>query len=109
MKKGKIRPKGTKLNEWRIRAQSGEVRCSCGMDRNLTVDHIIPQQILFALGLFEEIYEDEENFEILCKLCNAQKGNKLDPKNPKTYSLLRKYTDLSEQWYGKLSASPNRV
>lgn len=57
----------------------------------LTVDHIVPVWVLQACKLHDSIYEDEENYQILCKGCNILKGSNCDSSNPKTKVLLRKY------------------
>lgn len=91
--------KYTKLFEWQEKVKSGMGKCEkCGLNdkRFLSVDHIIPVSFLVGLYLDTEIgerylmYEDEENFQILCKYCNTQKRNFLDVRNPKTIPLLKK-------------------
>lgn len=97
--------KHTKLYEWRERAKNGEGACEkCKRTDHLTVDHIIPLSFIIELGIpKEEHYDDEENFQFLCRWCNIQKANRLDHLNPKTIPLLKKYV----AWYeSELSTPP---
>lgn len=94
----------TKLFEWQQKCLLPELRCDCGSNAQLTVDHIIPQYFLNDLGLFDEVYEDEENYEIMCRLCNKKKGSHIDPRHPKVFELLEKYIAKSKKLYGKSSA-----
>lgn len=73
--------------------QTGKCK-KCGSNFNLTIDHIIPIDILFLMGFTKEQTFDEDNFEVLCGKCNANKGNRLDFSNSKTRELLIKYMDL---------------
>lgn len=57
----------------------------------LTLDHIIPEMLLARMGIDVERWWDEDNIQILCRMCNVQKGNQLDFTNPKTKELLLKY------------------
>lgn len=85
-------PKGTKLLEWVMKNKEKDQECpKCRKMRELTVEHIIPVHLLEELGLEDEIYNDEENFELLCILCNRFKGGRLDMAHPKTILLLKKY------------------
>jgi 5-methylcytosine-specific restriction endonuclease McrA len=86
--KMKIKKK-TKLYEWQ---QKKYGNCGkCGKERELSVEHIIPQHLLTQLGLRDPIYEDEENFDLYCFSCNRFKGGNLDMAHPKTIPLLKKY------------------
>lgn len=89
----------TKLAEWQDNSKNGV--CPCGEKRDVTVDHIIPVHFLeqFCLDKIEVLYNFEENFQYLCRYCNRRKGAQLDPKNPKTYSLLRKVLDDAEKYF----------
>ena len=67
---------------------------SCSRDKWLTVEHIIPVSILKDMGFStEEMYEDNENLRILCRICNAQKGGHLDFNDSRTKKLLLKYLE----------------
>lgn len=93
-----MRKKNTKLREWQIKAQTSSCETKgCASKMRVTVDHIIPQHLLDMLGLEEEKYEDEENFQLLCGLCNHMKANRLDHLNPKTVPLLKKYVAIYEE------------
>lgn len=86
----------TKLWEWQFGDRYLNAFCEkCGAHRTqenpITVDHIIPVSFLEGIGYMVSPYEDEENFQYLCKACNRFKSSKLDHTNPKTKILLRKY------------------
>jgi len=90
----------TKLWKWQL-ATKEFAKCS-GCDRlveNMTVDHIIPIAFLESVGLTEEKYEDEDNFQLLCRQCNSFKGNRIDMRNPKSIPLLKKYITKLEELY----------
>ena len=64
----------------------------CGRTTQLTVDHIIPVNILERLDDGYQIaINDEENFAHYCRPCNTMKGGNLDVTNPKTAQLMTKY------------------
>lgn len=63
---------------------------------NLTIDHIIPLDILKMMGFTIKETFDEDNFQVLCGKCNALKASRLDFSNNKTKRLLIKYLDLIE-------------
>lgn len=64
--------------------------CSrCGSRENLTIDHIIPQMVCKILNNIRK--DSKENLQVLCQDCNKLKGHLLDPKNPNTVRLLKKY------------------
>lgn len=86
-----IKKKST-LTEWQNRLRSPareEVCLKCGRNLYLTVDHIIPVHMLTSLNLEEEIYQWEDNFQVLCYACNKFKSGTLDISNPKTLRLLK--------------------
>lgn len=91
--------KQTKLYLWQQKAKNGLGACEkCKRTDNLTVDHIIPITFIQQLGIpKEEHYNDEENFQFLCRWCNGMKANQLDHLNPKTIPLLKKYIAWYEQ------------
>lgn len=68
----------------------------CRRSRELTTDHIIPQQLLAQMGFEVERMWDVQNMQILCRYCNVFKSNKLDFSNPLTKILLYKYLNLIE-------------
>lgn len=85
--------------EWQEKARNGEAPCAkCGRKDHITVDHIIPYSFLLDLGMRkEDLYEDEKNFQFLCRWCNVQKANRLDHLNPKTIPLLKGYVEQYER------------
>lgn len=60
-------------------------------DLKLTLDHIIPQKFLKAVGLQPEYDRDERNFRILCQFCNSNKGHDFDFSDVRTKPLLLEY------------------
>lgn len=96
--------KHTRLREWQERCRNGNEKCvKCGDTRNLTVDHIVPVVILyqFTLNVDDSHYNLEENFQILCRYCNLMKGGRIDPGNPKTYSVLAGLMQRAKEYYIK--------
>ena len=69
----------------------------CGKVGELTNDHIIPVVILKILCVAEK--NSRDNIQYLCQPCNTLKAHSLDPKNPKTMPLLRKYVNRYEEIY----------
>lgn len=61
----------------------------CKRVREVTVDHIIPKHLLEQLGLFEEVVNWPENYELMCMACNRFKSGQIDMANPKTVPLLK--------------------
>ena len=88
-----MKKQNSKLSEWQKKAKLGGECATCkNIVDKLTVDHIIPVAIVRNIDLTgEAIYEDEENFELVCLPCNSIKSHNLDRKNPKTKQLLEKY------------------
>lgn len=88
MAKGK---KYTKLLEWQKKAREGGVCDNCGQTHAyLTVDHIIPIAILDMLDETGDArYDWEDNFQLLCRICNVYKASRLDKRHPKTMKLLQ--------------------
>jgi 5-methylcytosine-specific restriction endonuclease McrA len=88
----------TKLYDWQQRAKKEKMTCSkCGLVSHLTVDHIIPIQVLEMLdetGVAK--FEWEENFQYLCRVCNAFKSCRLDKRNEKTKTLLLRLLTKNE-------------
>lgn len=62
----------------------------CGRIENLTLDHIIPVEMINNLGIDEEKTFMPENYQIYCRICNQFKGKRLDFSNPKTKQILLK-------------------
>ena len=92
--------KHTELHKWRERATQEDLPCrKCGRVGLMTLDHIVPISFIQQLGLREEAYDDDWNFQYLCRACNLLKGSQLDYNNPKTIENIRRYVDLAEQTY----------
>lgn len=75
-----------------------EIGCceKCQRTDNLTVDHIIPQDVLRMMGIDPEAERDTRNFRLLCKICNGQKANRLDFTDHRTKALLIEYAHRVE-------------
>ena len=88
--------KGTALLRWRDKASKTFTCDRCGKTKAepCTVDHIIPVNLLLQLDLNNETLEMEENFQILCRYCQYQKGGNLDMNNSKTKELLIKIINI---------------
>lgn len=100
MKVGGTKAKQSKLFQWQQRARTSDEPCAkCGRVGYATVDHIVPMSFIDMLGLKKETYDDEWNFQFLCRACNLLKANRLDFSNPKTLENLRRYIDLAELFY----------
>lgn len=82
--------KNTKLGQYQDIASQGGVCEECKRSvRRLSVDHIIPQNILLCFDDGPSIaYEWEENFRYICQPCNHLKGGKLDMTNQRTAQLM---------------------
>lgn len=65
----------------------------CGRNIDLTVDHIVPLELLKNFGIDTEKELLEEDLKVLCKRCNSYKGNRLDFKDKRTKILLVKYLE----------------
>ncbi len=60
----------------------------CGRTDNLTLDHIVPQSILFLFGVDINLEVIPGNYQILCRLCNQFKSSRLDFAIPDTKELM---------------------
>lgn len=87
--------KVSKLFQYQKKALDGGICPRCQTFRNiLTVDHIIPISLLDILDYTGELkYEWEENFELICNVCNKFKGQRIDLANPKSKILLKKLVE----------------
>lgn len=91
---------GTKLNEWRVRSRNEDLPCNkCGRVGLMTLDHIVPLGFLEILGIAKNTYDDDWNFQWLCRACNVLKAYRLDWNNPNTIINLRRYLDIAEKHY----------
>lgn len=87
----------SKLASFKRKIKTSPFSCQhpkCTTTLHLTVDHIIPRVLLKTLGMESLAESDEDNFQILCKKHNGEKGNELDYTNPRTLSLLKKYINI---------------
>lgn len=74
--------------------RDGKVCRRCGGDRWLTLDHIVPMSLLRDMGVTEaETYTNSDNFQLLCKMCNGFKANRLDFSDPRTKKVLMYYLE----------------
>ena len=71
---------------------NGGVCVRCGRKGSeivsLTLDHIIPDDIVRQFGIDPKQTWNPDNVQLYCRICNQYKANKLDLSNPKTKSLL---------------------
>ena len=67
-----------------------QVCVKCSRKENLSLDHVIPKDLLQYFGIDYEREVVEGNYQILCKMCNNFKGNRLDFSTPKTKEVLLK-------------------
>lgn len=54
----------------------------CGATDDLTADHIVPLDLLFAHGITDDAIEqalDVDNLTTLCRPCNSRKAEHVDP------------------------------
>lgn len=70
-----------------------EKKCceKCASIYELTLDHIVPQSFLKDLGMVPEHDYNVNNFRLLCKKCNNDKGNHFDFTDERTEKLLQYY------------------
>ena len=67
-----------------------QICAKCGRYVFLTIDHIIPKDILRQFGVDVDMEFIEENLQVNCRSCNYFKGNRMDFTIPKTKELLIK-------------------
>ena len=73
------------------------VKCKVRIDK-LTVDHIIPVDVLKTLDSSGNLVDSwYDNFELVCAACNSFKANHLDKTNPKTIPLLKELLKRLEE------------
>ena|SRR3990167_3076594 len=84
----KLGKKNVILFEQDWKADNSKICEKCGRKENLTLDHIIPKQIVIMFGIDLTLHLWRKNFQTLCKICNLFKMGKLDFSNPKTKPLL---------------------
>lgn len=72
----------------------------CGREtENLSIDHIVPFAFLNDIGLGRAQYDDDWNFQVLCRPCNRLKAARWDFGDPRTMENLKRYVALAEEYY----------
>ena len=86
----------SKLFEWQQRAALGGECQKCRQwVSKLSVDHILPDWFIRCFDPTDDMrFEDEENFEMLCYVCNHIKSGRIDKFHPKIKHLILKYINL---------------
>ena len=88
--------KQDKITAWQKQALLGGICKKCGAySSRLSVDHILPDWFCQSFDPTGELrLNDEENFELICYVCNHAKGGRIDKFHPKTKELILKYINL---------------
>lgn len=60
----------------------------CNRTKELTLDHIVPKDILRQFGVDIDREAIEGNYQLLCRLCNVFKANRMDFSIPETRAIL---------------------
>lgn len=95
-----MRKKHTKLYEWQQRAKNEDLPCAkCGRIGAMTLDHIIPVGLLDSMGIKEGSYDDDWNYQYLCRACNHLKHAKVDWSDPRTAVNLKRYVDIAVEYF----------
>ncbi len=90
----------TALLEWQQRTKKEDLPCNkCKKVGLMTLDHIIPASFLHMLGIEKLCYDDDWNFQYLCKVCNYSKANRLDWSDPRTPVNLKRYVDKANEYF----------
>lgn len=66
----------------------------CGKVGKLTIDHIVPMEMLDKFGVSPKNYLIRENLRVTCERCNGYKGNRLDFTLPETKKILQSLLEL---------------
>mgnify|MGYP002413518293 CR=1 FL=1 len=94
--------KKTPYYQFQLRAREGGKCEKCGLfSEKLSVDHIFPQSLLTKWGLVDEIYNDEDNYWLICRPCNILKSDAFDFHHPNTISLIERYINKIKEIYGR--------
>lgn len=104
MSKKRNLKRGTKYQELLQKLQGGiMMKCAkCGREtENLSIDHIVPYAFVVEMGLRDEGYDHDWNFQVLCRPCNRLKAASFDFTDPRTLVNLKRYVALAEQYYAQ--------
>jgi len=82
------------VEEHRLRRELPQVCSRCGKTERLTLDHIVPLNIIEQFGVDWKHEVVEGNYRIMCKACNNFKANKLDFSDKRTKELLLKLLQI---------------
>ena len=66
----------------------------CGATEDLTVDHRVPLEVLFAHGITPDAIElalDLANLVCLCRPCNGRKSDRVDPSTVTRHTWISPY------------------
>lgn len=104
MSKKRNLKRGTKYQLLLEKLQAGVMmKCAkCGREtENLSIDHIVPYAFVHDIGLQEDQYDHDWNFQVLCRPCNRLKAAKWDFTDPRTMENLKRYVALAEKYYSQ--------
>lgn len=65
----------------------------CSKLENLTLDHIVPRELMEQFGVDVEREHDPGNIQVLCQPCNKFKANRLDFTVARTKTILQRLLD----------------
>jgi len=102
----KKKRKTSALREHQQLASAKVWPCACG-EPATTVDHIIPVTLLMMLLQEDAVYDDKDNMQLMCRLCNAIKGSRLDHSDARTVPLLKKYVLIYESFFDEKDPKTN--
>jgi 5-methylcytosine-specific restriction endonuclease McrA len=99
-----IKTKGTPYGDLQQKLRDPKVvglKCEkCGEIEHLTVDHIVPISFLQQFAITPDPgFWLKENMTYLCFHCNRKKGAEIDPRDPRTYEVIRKLLLMSEKFH----------
>lgn len=85
--------KYNKLQQAEIERYLDRHNCTrCTSSQELTIDHIVPVHFLMEqLKMTRDETFDWDNFQPLCRRCNALKSGRFDLADPRTKVILLKY------------------
>lgn len=89
-KEGLMSKKQRIVLEQKIFTDLPQICVKCKRTENLTLDHIVPVQVLECFGIITDRQIVEDNYQILCRMCNMYKSGRLDFSVPNTKTVLLK-------------------